>query len=292
MFRNLFFAAVLAALCAGLVMSAIQHFRVAPLILHAETFEGEGGHSHEHGAATATATNMTPPRPSPPKPRHPRNGRPQDGFERTAYTVLANLLAAAGFALVIGAVSLFANMPITFANGLLWGIAGFATFSLAPAFGLAPELPGMPAADLGARQAWWVATAIATGAACLLLAKTRASWAIAVAIALVVAPHIIGAPPAPDEPSAVPAHLATEFAAATLGTAAVFWVVLGSVFGRLNDYFAARAGVPMPSPLEPPHDHQDSRHRHHRLSRRRQDHPRAPHAGARPQGQAHRPDHQ
>jgi cobalt transporter subunit CbtA len=247
MIRNLFAAALLAALAAGLLTAAIQHFRVTPLILHAETFEGGHSHGaeaavadHEHDAGTpahshdATATTAAEP-----------EWAPQDGFERTAYTTLATVLAAAGFALVIGAVSMFANVPISFANGFLWGIAGFLTFSLAPAYGLAPELPGMPAADLVARQVWWTATALATGAACLLLAKTRASWAFAVAIALVVAPHIIGAPTAPDEPSAVPAHLATEFAAVKLGTSLVFWLVLGTVFGRLNDIFATRsAAVP------------------------------------------------
>jgi len=244
MIRNLFAAALLAALCAGLITAAIQHFRVTPLILHAETFEGEGGHSHgteavadhEHAAGTpehshdAVATTEA----------GPEEWAPQDGFERTAYTTLATVLAAAGFALVMGAVSMFAGVPITFANGFLWGMAGFVTFSLAPAYGLAPELPGMPAANLGARQVWWVGTALATGAACLLLAKTRAGWAFAVAIALVAIPHIIGAPAAPEEPSAVPAHLATEFAAITLGTSLVFWLVLGTVFGKLNDVFATR----------------------------------------------------
>ena len=45
--------------------------------------------------------------------------------------------------------------------------------------------------------------------------------------------------------SAVPAHLATEFAAVTLGTSLVFWLVLGTVFGKLNDVFAIRsAAVP------------------------------------------------
>ena len=63
--------------------------------------------------------------------------------------------------------------------------------------------------------------------------------------ALIAAPHIIGAPAAPDEASAVPAHLATEFAAITLGTSLVFWVILGSLFGKLNDVFAThRAAVP------------------------------------------------
>ena len=248
MIRNLFAAALLAALCAGLVTATLQHFRVTPLILHAETFEGEGGHSHgeeavatehEHAAGTpehshdAVATTAA----------GPEEWAPQDGFERTAYTTLATVLAAAGFALVIGAISMFAGIPITFANGLLWGMAGFVTFSLAPAYGLAPELPGMPAADLVSRQIWWTGTALVTGAACLLLAKTRASWAFAVAVALVVGPHIIGAPIAPDAPSAVPAHLATEFAAITLGTSLVFWLVLGSVFGRLNDVFATRSAV-------------------------------------------------
>jgi predicted cobalt transporter CbtA len=49
---------------------------------------------------------------------------------------------------------------------------------------------------------------------------------------------MVGAPAAPDEPSAVPAHLATQFAAATLGTAAVFWIILGAGFGRRNDQFS------------------------------------------------------
>ena len=249
MIRNLFAAALLAALGAGLLTAAIQHFRVTPLILHAETFEGEGGHSHgteavatehEHAEGTpahthddAVATTAA----------APEEWAPQDGFERTAYTTLATVLAAAGFALVIGAISMFSGIPISFANGFLWGIAGFVTFSLAPAYGLAPELPGMPAADLVARQIWWTGTALATGTACLLLAKTRAGWAFAVAIALVAVPHIIGAPVAPDAPSAVPAHLATEFAAVTLGTALVFWLVLGTLFGKLSDVFTTRSAT-------------------------------------------------
>ncbi|MGB3337582.1 MAG: CbtA family protein [Devosia sp.] len=250
MIRNLFAAALFAALSAGLLTAAIQHFRVTPLILHAETFEGEGGHSHGDAAVAADHEHAE----GTPDHTHdavaateaePEEWAPQDGFERTAYTTLATVLAAAGFALVIGAISMFAGVPITFANGFLWGIAGFVTFSLAPAYGLAPELPGMPAADLVARQIWWVGTALATGAACMLLAKTRAGWAFAVAVALVAAPHIIGAPVAPDEASGVPAHLATEFAAVTLGTSLVFWLVLGTVFGKLNDVFASRsAAVP------------------------------------------------
>jgi predicted cobalt transporter CbtA len=97
----------------------------------------------------------------------------------------------------------------------------------------------MPAAEVFPRQVWWWGTVVSTGAAALLLAKSRSGWALAIAVVLVAAPHLIGAPQPPDEPSAVPAHLATEFAAVALGTAAVFWIVLGLSFGRLNDWFAA-----------------------------------------------------
>lgn len=246
MIRNLFAAALLAALCAGLVTAAIQQFRVTPIIVHAETFEGGGGHSHGDAAVVAEHVDAAG------TPAHSHDTiaateewAPQDGFERTAYTTLATVLAAAGFALVIGAVSMFANIPITFANGFLWGVAGFLAFSLAPAYGLAPELPGMPAAEVLPRQIWWVGTALATGGAILLLAKTRANWAFAVAVALVIVPHVIGAPVAPDEPSAVPAHLATEFAATTLGTSFVFWLLLGSLMGKFSDVFATRkAAIP------------------------------------------------
>jgi cobalt transporter subunit CbtA len=237
MFRNLFFAAVLAALCAGLVNAGIQHFRVTPLILAAEVYETAPA-EHEHAAAPATGTEAV-------AAQAHEHGEdewaPQDGFERTAYTVLADLLVAAGFALVIGGVSLLANLPITFANGAMWGLGGFLVFSLAPAYGLAPELPGMPAADLFSRQVWWIGTVLCTGAAILLIAKNRASWAIGLAIVLAALPHIIGAPQLTGEhASAVPANLATEFAAAALGTAAIFWLVLGATFGKLNDYFASR----------------------------------------------------
>src|SRR5690606_16809209 len=113
---------------------------------------------------------------------------PQDGAERIFYTVLANVLGSIGFAMLLAAVSVLAGIEITAKNGVIWGLAGFLCRQLAPAFGLPPELPGMPAADLVARQAWWVVTAIATGAGILALAKLR-NWAgIAIAAVLILAP--------------------------------------------------------------------------------------------------------
>jgi cobalt transporter subunit CbtA len=235
MFRNLFVAAILAALCAGLVFSIIQQARLSPLIYAAESFESEApaAAAHTHEAQT------------PPHTHAEDEWLPQDGAERVFYTVLANLLVAAGYALVIGAVSVFAGLPITAANGILWGIAGFATFVLAPSFGLPPGLPSMAIADTLARQVWWWGTAIATGAAILTYAKWRAPLALAIAAGLVALPHLLGAPQPTEEATAVPANLASSFTASALFAGAAMWVVLGLAYGWAADWLARRTAAPV-----------------------------------------------
>jgi len=242
LFRRIFFAAVLSGLAAGLAMSAVQQWRVAPLILEAETYEGQEApaapatHTHDDGAAAHSHDAQEA---APAGHVHDEDAwAPQDGAERIFYTVLADVLAAIGFALVLAAVSVLVGLPITAANGIVWGLGGFIVFQLAPAFGLPPELPGMPAADLGARQLWWWGTAIATGAGLLGIAKFRNWQAIGVGAVLILLPHLIGAPQPPHEPSAVPAHLATAFAASALSAGAVFWFILGPLLGYLNTRFA------------------------------------------------------
>lgn len=244
LFQRIFFAAVLAGLAAGLAMSALQQWKVTPLILAAETFETaepaadhahpEGTAPHSHDDAAATGDH-----------HHDEDAwAPQDGIERTFYTVLANVLGCMGFALLLAATSVLLGLPITAANGVIWGIGGFVAFQLAPALGLAPELPGMPAADLGARQLWWWGAALATGAGFLIVAKLRNWTGIGIAAVLLLVPHIIGAPQlSGDHASAVPAHLATEFAAAALAAGALFWLTVGPLLGYLTELFARREAI-------------------------------------------------
>ena len=85
----------------------------------------------------------------------------------------ANLVTAIGFALLLVAASEFAGGIAGWRQGLLWGLAGFAVFTLAPGLGLPPELPAMPAAELGARQVWWFGTVAATAAGLALIAFRR-----------------------------------------------------------------------------------------------------------------------
>lgn len=241
MFRNLFFAALAAAFVAGAAMSAVQYFRVIPLILEAETYEVEAPAPAFSASEPLTGAQSPGAMASAPHEAVAEPWEPQGGAERTAYTLLANLLVAAGFALLIGAASFLANLPITFANGLLWGFGGFIVFSVAPSLGLSPALPGIPASDLLPRQIWWGGTVLATGAAALLLAKSRSALSIAIAIALAAAPHFVGAPQLTGAvESEVPPNLSASYVAATLAVAAIFWLALGTAFGKCNDLLAAR----------------------------------------------------
>jgi cobalt transporter subunit CbtA len=237
LFQRIFFAAVLAGLVAGTAYAALQQWKVAPLILAAEVFEtaapAEAEHSHD--AATAEHSHDA----TAPAHEHDENAwAPQNGPERIFYTVLADVLVCIGYALLLAAISVLGGIEITARNGVLFGLAGFISVQLAPALGLPPELPGMAAADLGARQIWWIVTALATGAGIFIIAKRRNWTAIGICAVLILLPQIIGAPVAPEEHGAVPAHLATTFAAAAFAASALFWLTVGPLLGYFNERLA------------------------------------------------------
>lgn len=224
MFRNIVLSAFGAGLAACVIVSMVQVFTTEPLILHAETYENsEIGHVH------ATPEEATLPH------EHAAEGwAPADGFERAAYTVLANLLVSVAVSLIlIGAMALKGD-EIDARTGLFWGVGGFLALSLLPGLGLPPELPGTAAADLGARQTWWLSTAVASAAGLAALAFGRHwGWKLA-GLAALVAPHVVGAPRAPTLEAAYPAALSGEFVAASLVASAVLWASAGYFAGLLH----------------------------------------------------------
>ena len=232
MFRRVFLAAVLAGAVAGLVMSLVQHYRVTPFIFAAEVFENAApahdATSHDHGTTTVQAPTAV-------AEEEPAAWQPEDGFERTAYTVLANLVVGIGFGLALAGASLLLGIPVTVGNGAVWGLCAFIAVSIAPAAGLPPELPGMAAAEITIRQVWWWFTVGCTAAGIGLIARTRNYGLWAVGAVIIALPHLIGAPDAPHEATNVPAHLATGFAANALAAAAIFWTVLGITLGFVNE---------------------------------------------------------
>lgn len=239
MFRRLLLAALIAGVSAGLVASALQMVKIWPLILQAETYETAAPAEHAHAPA-APAHNHA----GAAAHDHAEAWEPENGAERISYTVLFNLLAGIGFALLLnGALgvrqALGGGSRIDPRTGILWGLAGFACFAFAPALGLPPEPPGMVAADIALRQTWWIATALATalGLGLCVFAPARALKGMGVLILL--APHLVGAPQPAEHGGDVPAALAANFAMASLLTAAVFWVVLGGISGWLQRRLAA-----------------------------------------------------
>jgi cobalt transporter subunit CbtA len=221
MIGRVILAALLAGVAAGLIMGIIQHVRLTPFILQAETFETATPHSH--GDATANQAEA--------HSHDDGEWAPHDGFERTFYTTATSAIAGAGFAAMLAAVSLISGLPITMRNGLIWGLCGFIAVTLAPAAGLPPELPGMPAADLMQRQIWWIVTIIATGAGLYLIATAKSLLPAIAAVVLIALPHIIGAPQPVAHETAVPAGLAAAFAANAIAANAVFWALIGLFLG-------------------------------------------------------------
>ncbi|KQQ78403.1 cobalt transporter [Rhizobium sp. Leaf321] len=231
LFRNIVLTAVIAGLLSGLLMTVMQSFSVVPLILAAETYEHAGGNGegHSHAAAPDTAGHDY----------AEEAWSPADGIERFTYTAAANALSAIGFALVAIAIAEALGGFGGWRGGLMFGIAGFLTVSLAPGLGLPPELPGMPVAELGPRQIWWIATAVCTALALGLLAYTRSALLAALAVVLLVAPHIIGAPLPPTHETAVPIELHARFVNAVYATNLVFWAILGALSGVIRERFRA-----------------------------------------------------
>jgi cobalt transporter subunit CbtA len=214
-----------AGLLAAIVLTLLQSLWVTPLILQAETFEtaepvAEHSHeapvaAHEHGHEEAAG--------------HSHDGEawaPEDGWQRTLSTGLSNLVVAVGFALMLAGLFTL-RAPSQTWQGLLWGLGGFAVFSLAPSAGLPPELPGTAAADLLLRQYWWIGTAVATAAGLGLIAFGRIWVLRGVGLVLLALPHLIGAPQPEVHESLAPEALEHEFILASLLTNALFWSALG-----------------------------------------------------------------
>jgi cobalt transporter subunit CbtA len=153
-----------------------------------------------------------------------------------------------GFALVLAVGSELAGGVLGWRQGLFWGFAGFAVFTLAPGLGLPPELPAMPAADLAARQIWWIATVVATAAGLWLIVFRRSAFFALLGVALIVAPHMVGAPQPVSHESPVPADLHHRFVVAVTMSNLVFWMLLGAAIGVIRPRFASAPAESQGSP--------------------------------------------
>lgn len=209
-------SALFAGALAGLLAGLLQLYFVQPVLLHAELYEG--GDLVHFGAEAVSAHPDLP------------------GFDpmRDGLSVIFTMLTYTGYAMLMIAVMSIAEergASIDGRSGIIWGIAGFAAFHLAPAFSLPPEVPGVAAADVAARQIWWFATAGSAAVAMWLLGfgKSWASWGVAAI--LLLAPHVVGAPEPDVLTGPVPTEIGALFAARALGVGLAAWVLLGCFAG-------------------------------------------------------------
>ncbi|NQE47409.1 CbtA family protein [Herbaspirillum rubrisubalbicans] len=232
-FRRMASAVVIAGALSGVLLSGVQQFQVEKIILKAEEYEKAGEaavtqaqqHDHDHDQATATSAHAH-------EHAHDADAwEPADGAERTGYTVLANVSMAVGFALMLVAAFALSGRTISWRSGLLWGLAGYGVFFVAPSLGLPPEVPGTLAAPLHARQWWWVMTAAMTAASLGLFVFMRGWPYKLVGVLLLVVPHLVGAPQPEVHGSVAPEELAQAFIHATALANAVFWLALGGLTG-------------------------------------------------------------
>lgn len=246
MFRTILLSASVAGLFAALALTLLQLTWITPLILAAEAYESAAPTSHhavtsgaEHEHVTADVHEHTA-QPShdhatTEHDHHAGEWQPANGFERTFYTFVSNVVMGVAYALMLIGVYTLWQRPSGAAQGLLFGLAGFAVFFAAPGLGLPPELPGTEAADLGQRQLWWIGTATSTAVALTLLFAQnplfmQRKWLLrALGAVVLVIPHIVGAPHPAVAGSLAPPELQQHFRLATVAGNAVFWLLLGAV---------------------------------------------------------------
>lgn len=240
MFQKLVTGALIAGCAAGLIAALLHFWFVQDLILTGEQYESGalthfaagGDTAMAHGAAAdgAAATHDHD------SHEHGQEHGEDAGAMRDVLTVAFTVLiyVAYGFILMAGfGAASAAGKRIGPVQGLLWGLGGYAVFQLAPAMGLAPELPGSVAADLGARQVWWWATAVLTAGGLLALGYGRKPWVFVLAGAALALPHVVGAPVLDAYYGVAPPELAAMFTARVLGVGLVAWAVLGWVAGAV-----------------------------------------------------------
>ena len=233
-FTRIIYSAILIGIVAGALLSVMQLVSLNPIILAAEAYESSPENSSEHNSGHSHDNADG---------HHDDDHAAQawssvDGFERTAYSFLANILISTGFAAVLLALMVQFRIAdggrISWSQGGLWGLAGFAAIFFAPALGLPPEIPGLEAAALPNRQLWWVFTVASVGIGLGILAFALNKLKITGLLFLAM-PYLVGAPhgdgPAfnhvDSEIVAALEKLHQQFIIASTGTNLVFWLLLG-----------------------------------------------------------------
>jgi cobalt transporter subunit CbtA len=152
---------------------------------------------------------------------------------RDGLSLIFSMLIYTGYAIILIAAMLLREQEsetnITFHQGIIWGVSGFFVVHLAPAISLPPEVPGVATAELQLRQIWWFATTLLTAGGLWIIAFTEKGSRFIIGVALILAPHIIGAPEPDIFTGPAPTEIGALFASRALGTGLISWAMLGGL---------------------------------------------------------------
>ena len=218
MIRDALLVSTVSGFLAALLLTVAHSIWITPLILKAEVFEDAAESASVHSDRLSTSGHHH---------HEAESWKPADGIQRTLFTFAATVLMAIGYASVLVSVYLFRGAPSLARWGALYGLLGFCVFFFAPSLGLPPKLPGVPVAELMARQQWWVMTAALTAAGLAVLLSQERIQLRLLGVALIGTPHFIAAPHLANTESLVPMTLQNDFRMATTFVNALFWVALG-----------------------------------------------------------------
>lgn len=206
------YTALVAGTAAGVLLFVLQSWTTLPLIHQAERYETAQAPVHPHSHANEPSDNQ---------------------LVRTAYTIAADVLVGIGFGLLVTAMYALSG-KFGLVAGLLWGLAGFATFHLGPALVVPPSIPALELAPLSIRQTAWLIAAFSTGLGLAMFAFGAKAAKVG-AFLLLFLPSVLVRFLFPmsgsDIPSPSLSALEHLFVVYVLGDFLLFWLVLGAISG-------------------------------------------------------------
>ncbi|MBT5573815.1 CbtA family protein [Alphaproteobacteria bacterium] len=213
MFSRIMVSGLFAGAIAGIIAGFLQWYFVQPVLLHSELYE-TGILTHFDGSSNSAHPDLEYIQPM------------RDGL-----SLIFSMLIYTGYALIlIAAMTLRqqkSETTITFHQGIIWGVSGFFVMHLAPAISLPPEVPGAAAAELQPRQIWWFATTLLTAGGLWIIAFTEKVSSFIIGAALILVPHIFGAPEPDIFTGPAPTEIGALFASRALGVGLISWAILG-----------------------------------------------------------------
>jgi len=212
MLSRTLYAALAAGAAAGVLLFVLQSWTTLPLIHQAERYETAQAPVHPHSHANEPSDNP---------------------LVRAACSTVGDVLVGVGFGMLLAAMYALSGKsgPVP---GVLWGLAGFATFHLGPALVVPPSIPGLELAALSIRQAAWLIAAFCTSLGLTIFAFGPKAVKIG-GLLLLFLPCVLFRFLIPvsgsDIPSPALSALEHLFIVYVLGDFLLFWLVLGAISG-------------------------------------------------------------